>query len=99
MSIFGPMQFSAGDQGENKWTFRLSNMKVCPLCASKKIEDERFPEGCRMNGDAYGTTVFMCADCKWKTSFQWDDSSEPYYYEKPPASSQQVRQEPVKKTQ
>jgi hypothetical protein len=34
-----------------------------------------------MNGDGYGTTVFTCNDCDWKTSFQYDDASEPYYYE------------------
>jgi hypothetical protein len=84
MSIFGPMQFSTGDQGPQKWKFRASHMKICPECSGKNIEEERFPEGCRFNGDAYGTTVFTCADCKWKTSFQWDDSSDNYYYEKPP---------------
>ncbi len=84
MSIFGPMQFSTGDQGENKWKFRASYMKVCPKCSGCDIEEDRQPEACRMNGDAYGTTVFTCKTCKWFTSFQWDDSSDSYYYEKPP---------------
>lgn len=87
MSIFGPAQFSSGDQGENKWKFRASHMKVCPSCASKDIKDERFPEGCRMNGDAYGTTVFTCGGCKWATSFQWDEASDEWYYERPPAKA------------
>ena len=34
-----------------------------------------------MNGDAYGTDTHECKDCKWLTSFQWDESSEHYYYE------------------
>jgi hypothetical protein len=29
--------------------------------------------------------VFTCVDCKWKTSFQFDDASDNYYYEKAPA--------------
>lgn len=37
--------------------------------------------GCRMNGDGYGTAVFKCSICGWKTSFQYDEASEPYYYE------------------
>lgn len=38
--------------------------------------------GCRMNGDAYGTTVFTCTECNWKTSFQYDEASDDsYYYE------------------
>ena len=84
MSVFGPAQFSAGDQGENKWKFSATYMKECPVCNSKDIAEERFPEACRMNGDAYGTTVFTCKKCNWNTSFQWDDSSDNYYYEKPP---------------
>ena len=45
------------------------------------IRSEDHVAGCRMNGDAYGTTVFTCTLCGWKTSFQYDDASEPYYYE------------------
>lgn len=83
MSIFGPVQFSAGDQGERKWIFAESYMKKCPACTGTSIQMDHFPEGCRMNGDAYGTDVFICTTCQWKTSFQYDDSSDPYYYEKP----------------
>ena len=84
MSIFGPAQFSTGDQGINKWKFRARYMLECPSCHSKEIKEEKFVEACRMNGDAYGTTVFTCKGCNWNTSFQWDDSSDNYYYEKPP---------------
>jgi hypothetical protein len=83
MSVFGPAQFSTGDQGINKWTFRATSIKECPTCHGKEIKEERFAEACRMNGDAYGTTVFTCKGCDWKTSFQWDESSDDYYYEKP----------------
>lgn len=34
-----------------------------------------------MNGDAYGTDEFNCDDCKWSTSFQWDEASDTHYYE------------------
>jgi RNase P subunit RPR2 len=84
MSIFGPLQFSTGDQGPLKWRFRQLKMKTCPACGAQQIVSEKFTEGCRFNGDAYGTTVFTCSDCSWKTSFQFDDSSDDYYYEKAP---------------
>ena len=84
MSVFGRTQFSAGNQGEHKWKFRATYMKECPVCYSKEIAEEKFPEACRMNGDAFGTTVFTCKGCNWNTSFQWDDSCDDYYYEKPP---------------
>jgi hypothetical protein len=87
MSVFGRAQFCEGDQGERKWKFQASYMAECPACNSKDIVEEKFPEACRMNGDAYGTSVFTCKECKWKTSFQWDDSSDNYYYEKPPISN------------
>ena len=47
----------------------------------RTIRSEDHVAGCRMNGDAYGTTVFTCTVCGWETSFQYDDASEPYYYE------------------
>jgi len=84
MSVFGRIQFSTGDQGEYKWKFKNTYMKDCPTCYSKEIVEHKFPEACRINGDAYGTTVFICNVCDWKTSFQWDDSHDDYYYEKPP---------------
>jgi hypothetical protein len=38
--------------------------------------------GGRMNGDDYGTDVFICKSCNWITSFQWDLGIEPpCYYE------------------
>jgi len=86
MSIIGPIQFRIGDQGVNKWKFAASHMKVCPICNDTNINFDRIVEGCRMNGDAYGTMVFNCANCKWITSFLWDDSSNDYYYEKAPTT-------------
>lgn len=88
MSAWGE-QFSSGDQTvENRKIFYNSHFKKCPNCLKKNpdldksnIEAKKHTAGCRMNGDAYGTTVFVCLDCKWETSFQWDDSSDDYYYE------------------
>jgi hypothetical protein len=88
MSAWGN-QFSSGDQTiENRKFFSKKYFKLCPECAKKNpkleksnIEEIKHSAGCRMNGDAYGTTVFKCLDCKWETSFQWDDSSDCYYYE------------------
>uniref|UniRef100_A0A7S2UR76 Uncharacterized protein n=2 Tax=Attheya septentrionalis TaxID=420275 RepID=A0A7S2UR76_9STRA len=45
------------------------------------MESKDHVAGCRMNGDGYGTTVFECRLCHWTTSFQYDEASEPYYYE------------------
>mmetsp|Transcript_11280 Transcript_11280/g.23086 ORF Transcript_11280/g.23086 Transcript_11280/m.23086 type:complete len:189 (-) Transcript_11280:1937-2503(-) len=82
-------QFSTGDQG-NREEFWRSGFQTCQnsSCQSRKqdpkpktIRSEDVPAGCRMNGDGYGTTVFTCSECGWKTSFQYDDASEPYYYE------------------
>jgi hypothetical protein len=82
MSIVGPAQFKTGDQSEeSRRAFVKLYFKQCVKCSSTKIEEERFVDGVRMNGDAYGTTVFTCGDCGWKTSFQYDDSSDCYYYE------------------
>lgn len=88
MSAWGS-QFSSGDQTvENRKFFCKSHFQICPKCyqnnpnlKKSKIESDRIPAGCRMNGDAYGTTVFKCLDCKWETSFQWDDANDCYYYE------------------
>ena len=76
-------QFSTGDQGSNKEAFWRTGFKLCQQChESGTIETNEVPAGCRMNGYAYGTTVFTCGSCGWKTSFQWDEAGEgPYYYE------------------
>ena len=81
-------QFSAGDQGPSKEAFWRTGCSQCQniSCSrtsvdQKTIVSEDFPAGCRMNGDGYGTTVYTCHVCGWKTSFQYDDASEPYYYE------------------
>ena len=82
MSVWGPVQFSAGDQTlESRHFFWKNDFKKCPKCFNTNIVEVKHTEGCRMNGDAYGTDTFECKDCKWLTSFQWDDDSEPYYYE------------------
>jgi hypothetical protein len=48
---------------------------------AKVLQSVDHVAGCRMNGDGYGTTVFTCSECGWSTSFQYDEASEPYYYE------------------
>lgn len=74
-------QFSCGDQSdESRLKFINGVFKKCIQCSEIVIE-ERDVAGCRMNRDAYGTTVFKCNKCKWYTSFQRDDSSDNYYYE------------------
>ncbi len=81
MAVWGE-QFKKGDQDKStRCTFWISHFKQCPKCLKSEIEEERVPAGCRMNGDAYGTTVFTCKGCQWVTSFQWDDSSDCFYYE------------------
>jgi len=86
MSVFGPIQFCKGDQGPLKWKFKESYMKICPVCNKIRLNREQFTEGCRFNGDGYGTVVFTCEDCNWKTSFLYDEASEDYFYEKPPST-------------
>ena len=82
MSIFGPTQFSTGDQSkESRQAFVKLYFAQCVKCNSKKIVEDRQAEGCRFNGDAYGTAVFTCGDCGWKTSFHYDDASDCFYYE------------------
>ena len=81
MSAWG-LQFSAGDQTiESRQVFWRSDFKKCPKCQGTNITDTKHVAGCRMNGDAYGTNTFECNDCKWLTSFQWDDDGSPYWYE------------------
>ena len=81
MAAFGE-QFSSGDQSiESRKAFYASNFASCVKCHDKNMVEDRRVAGCRMNGDAYGTTVFACALCKWSTSFQWDDAADCYYYE------------------
>lgn len=82
MSIIGKPQFKTGDQTyESRKAFCDLHFKQCIKCQSSRIKEEREVSACRMNGDAYGTTVFTCEDCKWHTSYQWDDASDCYYYE------------------
>ena len=81
MSAWG-LQFRSGDQTEEgRRAFWATRCTVCPKCQGEKIKEDRVVAGCRMNGDAYGTTVFTCDGCQWFTSFQWDDSGDNYWYE------------------
>ena len=91
MSVFGPIQFNTGDQGPLKWKFAESYMKICPVCKKTRFTREQFTEGCRMNGDGYGTVVFSCDNCKWGTSFLYDEAGEDYFYEKPPKITLKIR--------
>ncbi|CAJ1965705.1 unnamed protein product [Cylindrotheca closterium] len=96
MAVVGS-QFSTGDQSPSaRETFWASGFRKCPnQCsnnsdgrsskpgerANSTIASEDHVAGCRLNGDAYGTTVFRCSSCNWQTSFQYDEASETYYYE------------------
>mmetsp|Transcript_86178 Transcript_86178/g.129163 ORF Transcript_86178/g.129163 Transcript_86178/m.129163 type:complete len:92 (+) Transcript_86178:223-498(+) len=46
----------------------------------------------QQNGDAYGTSRFTCNSCDYKTSFHYDEASDPYYYETRDWSRNPVRQ-------
>ena len=83
MSMFSNYQFSCGDQStESRNKFGESDFKICPKCNSSEITKKEDIAGGRMNGDNYGTDVFICKSCNWITSFQWDQGSEPpQYYE------------------
>jgi hypothetical protein len=81
MAAFGN-QFSTGDQtDEARKKFHKNHFAKCVKCEKDTITESRHVAGCRLCGDAYGTTVFTCSSCKWTTSFQWDDASECFYYE------------------
>lgn len=73
-------QFSTGDQASRE-SFWRSGFKICNSCQKQCIKEEDHVAGCRHNGDGYGTTVFTCTACGWKTSFQYDEASDLYYYE------------------
>jgi hypothetical protein len=83
MSMFSNYQFSCGDQSkESRNKFGESDFKICPQCNSSEIDKKHDIAGGRMNGDCYGTDVFICKSCNWITSFQWDEGGDsPYYYE------------------
>ena len=74
-------QFEPGDQGPLKKVFFKSSFQACPQCLEKQIEKKNHTQGCRMNGDGYGSTLFICVSCQWRTSFLYDDASDVYYYE------------------
>ena len=61
--------------------FFKSNFKKCSACLSDRICQRNVIEGCKSNGDVHGLTVFRCLGCDWTTRFQFDDSSDVYYYE------------------
>jgi hypothetical protein len=66
---------------ELKQAFWRGGYSKCQACGdTTDIKKSKNSEGCRWNGDAYGTDVFTCGRCDWSTSFQWDDASEECYY-------------------
>lgn len=79
MAVCGS-QFKTGDQGNNQYIFWKNKYRTCPVCEKQNMKSEDHVAGCRMNGDAYGTTVYTCKDCGWNTSFEYDDAAELYYY-------------------
>jgi hypothetical protein len=83
MNMLSNYQFSCGDQSkESRNTFAETDFKICPKCNSSEIELKHDIANCRMNGDAYGTDVFICKSCNWITSFYFDEGGDsPYYYE------------------
>jgi hypothetical protein len=75
-------QYSTGDQSMcSRELFWGNNYGICPICEKSNIIEEKDCAGCRHNGDGYGTCVFKCKDCNWTTSFQYDESDTPYFYE------------------
>lgn len=74
-------QFSSGAQGESREEFWRNGFRTCPRCNNSNVISDVRPAGCRMSGDAYGTEEYTCQDCKWQTSFQYDEAAEVYYYE------------------
>ena len=77
-------QFSTGDRTlSRRQQFAAADFARCVKCGHADIYCERYPDGQHPNGDAYGTDVFHCAnpECKWATSFLWDESAKCYYYE------------------
>ena len=81
-------QYSTGEQCTSiKERFWNSGFSRCPNVScitdknEKTIQSVSHPVGCRFNGDGYGTDVFTCSACGWSTSFDYDEASEPYYYE------------------
>jgi len=60
---------------------------ICPACNGSVLLEKKRVDGCRYNGDAYGSILFRCASpsalekCAWSSVFQYDDASEVYYYE------------------
>mmetsp|Transcript_84906 Transcript_84906/g.245313 ORF Transcript_84906/g.245313 Transcript_84906/m.245313 type:complete len:154 (-) Transcript_84906:308-769(-) len=94
-------QFSAGDQGGGKEAFWRSGFKDCQGASCRgrdrgasTVASESHTAGCRMNGDAYGTTVYTCTACGWSTSFQWDDASDTHFYETEGWSREKPKAEP-----
>lgn len=74
-------QFSVGDQGINKRQFWRDDFHKCPFCTMDNFTQVSTVAGCRHNGDGYGTAVFTCNSCGWCTSFHYDESSTPVFYE------------------
>jgi hypothetical protein len=67
-------QYSTGDQGIGREEFWRSSYTICPSCKGKDFKNTVDCAGCRHNGDGYGTEVYECLTCHWKTSFQYDET-------------------------
>jgi len=84
-------QYSMGEQGDLRNKFYFEGRDACPKCGAKCTE-KHVVCGCRMNGDGYGVDEYHCPKCDFKTSFQYDEAGDYYYYEmqyvqKPAAAS------------
>ncbi len=74
-------QFSTGSQDKTKIAFWRNDYRKCPICSNGNFNHKMISAGCRHNGDGYGTATYSCKDCSWSTSYEYDESDVPYYYE------------------
>ncbi|CAF3335288.1 unnamed protein product [Rotaria sp. Silwood1] len=74
-------QYSVDEQGFEKHVFRALGMETCPRSEAKSIENILDCCGVRHHGDAYSVSIFTCKTCDFKTSFQYNEAADRYYYE------------------
>jgi hypothetical protein len=56
---------------------RVSLWSACPRCHSgdnANVLQKRLSAGCRWNGDAYGSNLFMCSACGFTDYCSWDEA-------------------------
>ncbi len=99
MNMYSNYQFSCGDQTrEFREKLAESKFKICPKCNSNEIDKKHHIANGRMNGDCYGTDVFICKSCNYITSFEWDEGGDSsYYYETDYFKYNQKKEEESKK--